>query len=74
MTKRSHGDPRIPLAIALCLIYALSVGPYGWLLSRFDLSLGEFIAWMVPYYPLGWLADQSDSFGRLLQWYISFWY
>jgi len=76
--QKSRRHPGIIAAVVIVLMliaYPLSVGPVGWLLGKFDLSLGTFVSIMgVLYYPLLWLADKSDWFRGVFDWYINLWF
>jgi len=59
----------VPL-VAVPLVYVLSMGPALMLNNRGVIS-DETISW--TYAPIDWLSDHFGLFGRLLQWYLSFW-
>lgn len=50
--------------------YFLSMGPISWLILHEYLEEGD---WEVTWVPLEWLASRSDSFARLLFWYVDLW-
>lgn len=57
------------VALGLPVLYALSVGPFIWLVDHGYLP--ESLA--VVYTPLGLLVESSDWMRAAADWYITFW-
>ena len=57
------------VALGLPLLYALSVGPFVWLVNH------EYVpeSCAVVYVPLGMLVESSDILREAAEWYIEFW-
>jgi hypothetical protein len=76
--KESSGGPlAIALAVLVLLglpvLYFLSIGPIVWLASHEYLS-DNTVQWLsAAYWALESLADSSDVFRGIAEWYISFW-
>jgi hypothetical protein len=71
--KKSNGTGCISVLVLTLLflpvLYMLSLGPAMWLIQ------GDYISastWDAIYLPVLWIADQSDSFGQILDWYMDF--
>ena len=69
-------DRVVLTAIGVLVLYALSSGPYVWLLHRPETSFIFEPVWkvfFVIYLPLGWVADNVEPVGYFFDWYLDLW-
>jgi hypothetical protein len=67
--KRWRLGTAIGIAVALLMIYTLSIGPVNWLVVATGM---EWIG--VMYAPLDWAANSCKPIEQLLTWYLRLWH
>ena len=61
------------VVLALLVAYPLSIGPAAWVLNHFQNRDSLVWLWASVYATLIWLAEHSEEFGKLANWYLSWW-
>ncbi len=59
------------MAMALIVLYPLSIGPVTWFVSHGHSGLLQ--AWDTAYAPLFWVCNHSETLSSLLGWYMGLW-
>jgi hypothetical protein len=59
-------------ALALLMLYPLSVGPAWWACSHLE-SGWVMEAYDAIYAPLQWVSERNDTFGGMVIWYVGWW-